>query len=155
MRPSHPLDMWRAVLLAVLVGGCYYLPEMDIAKSRLAETPARSAEAAAMTCEAFGIADCPTVYWVKADCAGGTGFTYDGTCTTGQRFSNGLAVVLYGSWYRISDTVQTHELAHVAFGDGHDDVSIWGPDGAYDTVEQHAPGCRVGDQNTALAAAGM
>ncbi len=151
------MPRWVLLVAVVVMGlGCG-VPPLEIDRSKLVDPPAGAAEAAALTCAAFGIANCPQMWFYAADverCYGET-FFYDGGCYGGLQGSNGILLVVTPSTKKASDTPIAHEMAHWRWGDpGHSDAETWGSAPEYNWGLREA-GCRVGEQTLALAAAGL
>jgi hypothetical protein len=143
-----------AALAAVLAVGCAEQLELD--QSRLIEGPAGTAEALTLSCAAFGVDDCPAVYWYAPtpDVCDNGGTMYRGTCYGGYQAADGILLVLPDFAERPSDTALTHELAHWRWGDAdHRLAGIWPTNWEWSGL--HEPGSRVGDQNVALASSGL
>ena len=144
------------VAAAVLIGCGDGEPPLPINQAALVAAP-EGADAAIDHCmAAFAIPSShrPTVYWQGAaglDCRGGLGFTYGGQCFDGLEGIEGILLALPDVTARPSQTQLAHELAHWKWNDhNHANLAIWGPDSTY-----APPGTIVGDENAALAAAGL
>lgn len=143
--------------LVLAVGAC--APELEIDQSKLVDGPPNAAEAEAATCAAFGISDCPRMFFYADDpvnCPENVNtFPYDGECVGGAQGVNGILMVMPVGATKGSDTPVVHELAHWAWGDTwHKNLAVWG-DEPNTAGGLRKPGSRVGDQYAALVAAGL
>jgi hypothetical protein len=148
--------MARWLFAVLLVVGACGQADVQIDEARLVAAPAGTGAAAAQTCAAFGISDCPRVWFYAPDAAcGPAAFSYDGECLGGLQGANGILVLLPDGATQASHTSIVHELAHWAWGDhGHTRVEVWGATdpGLWPPASAD---CRVAEQWTALAAAGL